>query len=308
MKRYVLMRLFQALITFWILSIVIFIIGRATGDPISLMLPEDAGDEARETLRRALDLDKPIYVQYWTFITGFLQGDLGQSIRVRQPVTELVKERAANSIKLGLAAMSLTVLLGVPLGVLSAVKRNSIQDTLAKIFAILGQSMPMFWMGIVLIQVFAGQLDLLPAAGTGGPAHYILPAFTLGVFLIAAVMRLVRSSMLEALDTEYIKLARVKGVPEWKIIWKHALRNSLVPVVSFGGTYVAILLTGAILVETVFAWPGLGDLVYKGIIWRDFPIIQAVVLLTAVVVVASNFVTDILYAYLIPIRCEKAVN
>jgi ABC-type dipeptide/oligopeptide/nickel transport system permease component len=300
MKRYVLMRLFQALITFWILSIVIFIIGRATGDPISLMLPEDAGDEARETLRRALDLDKPIYVQYWTFITGFLQGDLGQSIRVRQPVTELVKERAANSIKLGLAAMSLTVLLGVPLGVLSAVKRNSIQDTLAKIFAILGQSMPMFWMGIVLIQVFAGQLDLLPAAGTGGPAHYILPAFTLGVFLIAAVMRLVRSSMLEALDTEYIKLARVKGVPEWKIIWKHALRNSLVPVVSFGGTYVAILLTGAILVETVFAWPGLGDLVYKGIIWRDFPIIQAVVLLTAVVVVASNFVTDILYAYLNP--------
>jgi peptide/nickel transport system permease protein len=168
MKRYVLMRLFQALITFWILSIVIFIIGRATGDPISLMLPEDAGDEARETLRHALDLDKPIYIQYWTFITGFLQGDLGQSIRVRQPVTELVKERAANPIKLGLAAMSLTVLLGVPLGVLSAVKRNSFQDTLAKIFAILGQSMPMFWMGIVLIQVFAGQLDLLPASGTGG--------------------------------------------------------------------------------------------------------------------------------------------
>jgi peptide/nickel transport system permease protein len=240
------------------------------------------------------------YIQYWTFITGFLQGDLGQSIRVRQPVTERVKEQAANSIKLGLAAMALTVLLGVPLGVLSAVKRNSFQGSLAKVFAILGQSMPMFWMGIVLIQVFAGQLDLLPAAGTGGPAHYILPAFTLGVFLIAAVMRLVRSSMLEALDTEYIKLARVKGVPEWKVIWKHALRNSLVPVISFGGTYVAILLTGAILVETVFAWPGLGDLVYKGIIWRDFPIIQAVVLLTAVVVVASNFITDILYAYLNP--------
>lgn len=300
MKRYVLMRLFQAIITFFVLSIVIFIISRATGDPISLLLPEDAGDEARETLRRALNLDDPIYVQYWTFITGFLQGDLGQSIRVRQPVADLLKERASNSIKLGIAAIGLTVFLGVPLGVLSAVKRNTLPDTLAKIFAILGQSMPMFWMGIVLIQVFAGQLDWLPAAGTGGPAHYVLPAFTLGVYLIAAVMRLIRSSMLEALDTEYIKLARVKGVPEWKIIWKHALRNSLVPVVSFGGTYVAILLTGAILVETVFAWPGLGDLVYKGIIWRDFPIIQAVVLLTAVVVVTSNFITDILYAYLNP--------
>lgn len=300
MQRYILLRLLQSVVTFLILSVVIFVIGRATGDPVDLMLPEDAPKEARVTMRASLGLDRPIYIQYWRFVSTFLQGDLGTSIRVRQPVSDLVKERAANSVKLGLAAIAITVLLGVPLGVVSAVNKGTVVDTVAKLIAVLGQSMPMFWMGIVLIQVFAAWLRWLPAAGTGGPDHYILPAFTLGIFLVAGVMRLLRSSMLDALDTEYVKLARVKGVPEWKVIWKHALRNSLIPVVTFGGTYIAILLTSAILVETVFAWPGLGDLVYKGIIWRDYPILQALVLLIAVVVTVSNFVVDILYAYLNP--------
>lgn len=301
MQRYILTRLLQSLITFLILTVVIFIISRGIGaDPVELMLPEEATAEARQAMRAYLGVDKPLYVQYGRYMGRFLQGDLGDSIRLRQPVLDVVKDRASNSIKLGLSAVAVTILLGVPLGVMAAVKRDTIVDTGAKVLAVLGQSMPSFWLGIVLIQVFAARLNWLPAGGLGGPEHYILPAFTLGAFLVTGIMRLVRSSMLETLDSEYVKLARAKGLPEWKVVWKHALRNSLIPVVTFGGTYMGILLAGAIVVETVFAWPGLGDLIYRGIGWRDYPIIQALVLLIAIVVTVSNFVVDILYAYLDP--------
>ncbi len=301
MQRYIIIRLFQSLITFLVLSVVIFVISRATGaDPVELMLPEDAPEEARVSMRAYLGLDKPVYVQYGRYISRFLQGDLGESIRLRQPIVGIVKERAANSVKLGLSAIAITILLGVPLGVVAAVKRDTIVDTGAKVVAVLGQSMPAFWLGIVLIQVFAARLNWLPAGGLGGPEHYILPAFTLGAFLVTGIMRLIRSSMLETLDSEYVKLARVKGLPEWKVVWKHALRNALIPVVTFAGTYLGLLLAGAIVVETVFAWPGLGDLVYRGIAWRDYPIIQSLVLLIALVVTVSNFVVDILYAYINP--------
>lgn len=301
MQRYIVTRLVQSLITFLILTVVIFLISRGIGaDPVELMLPEEATAEARQAMRAYLGVDQPLYVQYGRYMGRVLQGDLGDSIRLRQPVLDVVKERAFNSIKLGLSAIAVTILLGVPLGVMAAVKRDTIVDTGAKIIAVLGQSMPAFWLGIVLIQVFAARLNWLPAGGLGGPEHYVLPAFTLGAFLVTGIMRLVRSSMLETLDSEYVKLARVKGLPEWKVVWKHALRNSLIPVVTFGGTYVGILLAGAIVVETVFAWPGLGDLVYRGIGWRDYPIIQSLVLLLAIVVTVSNFVVDILYAYLDP--------
>jgi peptide/nickel transport system permease protein len=193
-----------------------------------------------------------------------------------------------------------TFIIALPLGVLAAVHKGSMLDTFAQIIAVLGQSMPMFWVGIVLIQVFAVYLRLLPSGGTGTWAHYVLPAFTLGWWLVAGIMRLLRSSMLEVLDSEFIKLARIKGLTETRIIWKHALRNSLIPVVTFGGIYMAVLITAAILVETVFAWPGVGRLVYESIVFRDFPVVQAIVIMTAGFVIVTSLVVDILYAYLDP--------
>ena len=179
-------------------------------------------------------------------------------------------------------------------------KKGTAIDTLANLIAVLGQSLPQFWVGIVLIQVFAVYLRWLPVAGTGTMWHYILPGFTLGWFLVAGIMRLLRSSMLDVLDSEFVKLARVKGVPPRWVIWKHALKNAFMPVLTYTAIYLAILITGAILVETVFAWPGIGQLIYQGIVYRDFPVIQAVVLLTALIVVAVNFMVDIAYAYLDP--------
>ena len=300
MKRYILHRLIQAIVALLALSIVIFVMGRLTGDPLDLLLPPEATEEAREILRASLGLDQPWPVQYWQFMSHAVMFDFGESIKAGRPVTEIIGPKIIASLKLGLAAMAITLFMGIPLGVIAAVKRGSSVDTGAKLIAVFGQSLPQFWIGIILIQLFAAQLRLLPASGMGGVDHYILPAFTLGWFVTAGVMRLLRSSMLEVLDTEYIKLARIKGVPEWKIVWKHAFRNALIPVLTFSGTYFAALVTGAILVETVFAWPGVGRLVYDSIIWRDFPVLQTLILLIATVVIAVNLVVHILYAYIDP--------
>ena len=300
MQRYIVRRVGQALIALFILSILIFGMVRLTGDPTLLMLPEDATEEDMRQLQRALGLDRPVPVQYWVFITNALQGDFGRSIKGQIPVLDIIQERLPHSARLGGASLLVTLLIALPLGVLAAVYKGSVLDTFAQIVAVLGQSMPMFWVGIVLIQVFAVYMRWLPSGGTGTLAHYILPAFTLGWWLVAGIMRLLRSSMLEVLDSEFVKLARIKGLTERKIVWKHALRNSLIPVVTFGGIYMAVLITAAILVETVFAWPGVGRLVYESIVFRDFPVVQAVVLMTAGFVILTSLVVDILYAYLDP--------
>jgi ABC-type dipeptide/oligopeptide/nickel transport system permease component len=300
MQRYIVRRVGQALIALFILSILIFGMVRLTGDPTLLMLPEDATAEDMRQLQRALGLDRPVPVQYWVFITNALRGDFGRSIKGQIPVIDIIQERLPHSARLGGASLLVTLLIALPLGVLAAVYKGSVLDTFAQIVAVLGQSMPMFWVGIVLIQVFAVYMRWLPSGGTGTLAHYILPAFTLGWWLVAGIMRLLRSSMLEVLDSEFIKLARIKGLTERKIVWKHALRNSLIPVVTFGGIYMAVLITAAILVETVFAWPGVGRLVYESIVFRDFPVVQAIVLMTAGFVILTSLVVDILYAYLDP--------
>jgi len=300
MQRYIVRRVGQSLIALLILSILIFAMVRLTGDPTLLMLPEDATQADMIQLQRALGLDRSIPVQYWVFITNALKGDFGRSIKGQMPVIDIIQERLPHSARLGSASLLVTLLIALPLGVLAAVHKGSMLDTFAQIVAVLGQSMPMFWVGIVLIQVFAVYLQWLPSGGTGTWAHYVLPAFTLGWWLVAGIMRLLRSSMLEVLDTEFVKLARIKGLTETKIIWKHALRNSLIPVVTFGGIYMAVLITAAILVETVFAWPGVGRLVYESIVSRDFPVVQAIVLMTAGFVIVTSLVVDILYAYLDP--------
>jgi ABC-type dipeptide/oligopeptide/nickel transport system permease component len=300
MQRYMIRRFVQSLVALLALSLLIFLMSRLTGDPTLLMLPDDATHEDVERLRDALGLNRPLPVQYWVFLSNAVQGNFGRSIRARMPVIDMLKERLLNSVKLAAVAFCAAILLAFPLGVIAAVKKGTVFDTMANMVAVLGQSLPQFWVGIVLIQIFAVRLGWLPVAGAGGVAHYIMPAFTLGWFVVAGMMRLLRSSMLDVMDSEFVKLARIKGLPSRTVIWKHALRNALIPVLTFGAIYLAGLITGAILVETVFAWPGVGQLIYQGIVFRDFPVVQAVVLLTAGIVIMVNLLVDITYAYIDP--------
>jgi len=300
MQRYIVRRFFQSLLALLAISMLIFIMSRLTGDPVTLMLPDDASREDIAQLRHALGLDQALPVQYWVFISKAVQGDFGRYIKGQMPVLDMLKDRLPNSLKLGAVALCIAVLLAFPLGVIAAVRKGTALDTIANIVAVLGQSLPQFWVGIVLIQIFAVHLRWLPVAGVGSVWHYVLPAFTLGWFVVAGMMRLLRSSMLDVMGSEFVKLARIKGIPESTVIWKHALRNAMIPVLTFGAIYLTILVTGAILVETVFAWPGIGQLIYQGIVFRDFPVVQAVVLLTAGIVITVNLLVDILYAYVDP--------
>ena len=300
MIRFVLSRVLQSLVALAILSVVVFILARATGDPLHLILPMSASEEDYAYARRYLGLDRPYVEQYFSFVGKAMTGDFGTSLRARRPVSELIRERLPNSLRLALFAMCVSLSFAFPLGVLAAVKKGTWIDRTAQVIAVLGQSLPTFWVAIVLVEFVAGRLQWLPAGGISGFASYILPGFTLGWFVVAGMMQLVRSGMLEVLDSEYVKLARVKGVVERRVVWLHALKNALIPVVTFAGIYFAILVTTAIVVETVFAWPGLGRLAYEGISSRDFPVIQAVVLTTAAIVAVVNLGVDLLYAVIDP--------
>jgi peptide/nickel transport system permease protein len=300
MQRYIIIRLLQTLVTLVILSMIIFSLTRLSGDPAILMIPEGSTKEQYQNMRAQLGLNRPIYVQYVVFFMNAVKGDFGESIRTKRPVIDSIKEMLPNSIKLVAVSMVMALITGIPLGVMAAVKKSTLIDTFARAIAGLGQSIPTFWVGLMLIQLFVIHLRVLPAAGMGSWKHYLMPAFCLAVFMVAGVVRLLRSSMLEVLDSEYIKMARIKGVSKRSIVWKHALRNSLLPVISFGGMYIAIMVTGAILIETVFAWPGVGRLAYRAIVTQDFPLIQGVVMTAALIVMMANLVTDVLYAYLDP--------
>ena len=300
MQRYIVRRVGEAVLALFALSVIIFLMVRLTGDPALLMLPPDAGADALVDIRHSMGLDKPLVTQYGLFIRDYAKGSFGDSLRSKTPVSELIKDRLPNSLKLVGAAAVIVLLISIPLGVLSAVYKGTWIDTLATGFAVLGQAIPVFWLGILMIQLFTVKLGWLPSSGMGGLDHYIMPAFALGFFTVAAIQRLLRSSMLEAMDSEYIKTARMKGLSEFKVVWKHALRNSLISVITLGGIYIAILITLGILVEVVFAWPGMGRLMFQGIVFRDFPVVQAVVLISAAIVIFSSLVVDIAYAYLDP--------
>jgi peptide/nickel transport system permease protein len=300
MQRYIVRRVGEAVLALFALSIIIFLMVRLTGDPALLMLPPDAGADALVDIRHSMGLGKPLVTQYGLFIRDYAKGSFGDSLRSKTPVSELIKDRLPNSLKLVGAAAVIVLLISIPLGVLSAVYKGTWIDTLATGFAVLGQAIPVFWLGILMIQLFTVKLGWLPSSGMGGLDHYIMPAFALGFFTVAAIQRLLRSSMLEAMDSEYIKTARMKGLSEFKVVWKHALRNSLISVITLGGIYIAILITLGILVEVVFAWPGMGRLMFQGIVFRDFPVVQAVVLISAAIVIFSSLVVDIAYAYLDP--------
>jgi peptide/nickel transport system permease protein len=297
---FVFFRLLQSLIALLILSVVVFVLARSTGDPLHMILPMSATEEDYANARRYLGLDRPYVEQYLSFVGRAALGDFGNSIRARRPVMELVRERLPNSLKLALFAMTVSLAMALPLGVMAAVKKGTGVDRVAQVVSVLGQSLPTFWVAIVLVEFVAGRWRWLPAGGSDSFGSYVLPGFTLGWFVVAGLMRLLRSGMLEVLDSEYVKLARLKGVAERRVVWVHALKNALIPVVTFAGIYFAILVTTAIVVETVFAWPGLGRLAYDGITSRDFPVIQAVVLVTAVIVAVVNLCVDCLYALIDP--------
>jgi peptide/nickel transport system permease protein len=300
MRRFLIQRAIRAVLTLAILSVVIFLLARATGDPLTLILPPEASAEDRANVSRELGLDRPLIVQYGRFVAQVLTGDFGISLYHRQPVNELIRERLPNSVRLAGFAMAIAIVLAFPLGVLAAAHKDTLLDRAAQVIAILGQSLPTFWMGVVLIETLASRLQWFPPGDIGGLDHYILPGFTLGWFVVAGMMRLLRSGMIEVLDAEYVKLARIKGVVERRVIWQHALRNALIPVVTFMGMYFAILVANAIVVETVFAWPGMGRLAYEAITTRDFPVIQAVVLVAALIVTGANLAIDALYVLIDP--------
>jgi len=302
MQRYIAGRLIQCLVTLLVISLLVFALARLTGNPLDVMLPIDASAEIQEEMSRELGLDQPIYVQYARFVQSLLHGDLGTSIRTRKPVAELIGLRLPNTLKLVSFSTGMALLIALPLGVIAATRKSGFWDVGARTVALFGQSVPTFWAGIVLISIFAVNLDILPAGRKEGIESYVLPAVTLGLFgfMLAGVVRLLRGSMLDVLDSEYVKFARMKGLAESVVTWKHALKNALIPVVTFVGFYFGILMAGSVVVETVFAWPGIGRLAFEAVQWRDYPVIQGVVLLVSTIILAANLVVDILYAYIDP--------
>ncbi len=300
MWRFIVQRLFQGVVLVLLVATIVFFLGRLTGNPADMILPEDATEEDRQEMIERLGLDGPVHVQFAIFIWNAARGDLGLSIRYRQPAAEIFFSRLPNTLKIVPAAMLLAILMAIPLGILSAIRRGSITDKVSGAIAVLGIATPNFWLGILLIYIFSVQLGWLPSARMGGFTHYILPTITLGTFLVAGFMRLIRSSMLEILDSEFVKLARIKGLSEGVVVWKHCLRNALIPVLTLWGVFMGGLVTGAIVTETVFAWPGIGRLTYEAVIFRDFPLLQAVIIMDAVLVLSINLVVDILYAYIDP--------
>ena len=306
MKQYIIRRAGYSLLSLFLLSLTIFLFVRVTGDPVALLTEPGASQEDIEAMHRQFGLDQPLWVQYWHFIASFITGDFGQSFYYRTPVLELYLSRLPNSLMLAAAAMALSLLIGIPSGILAAVNVNGWWDRVGKIFSLLGLSLPSFWVGLVMILFFSVYLGWLPSSGAGTVSHLIMPAFALGWFFAAAHMRMTRSSMLEVMGSEYVKLARLKGLPERMVITKHAFKNALIPVLTLAGINLVIMVNVAVVVETVFAWPGIGRLLYEGIAFRDFPVVQATVLLGGVMIVVVNLLVDILYAVIDPrIRLER---
>jgi peptide/nickel transport system permease protein len=306
MKRFVVRRLSYSLLSLFLLSLTIFVFVRITGDPAVLLTEPGASQADLDQVRQQLGLDRPLVTQYVSFITNFVRGDFGQSFYYRTPVLELYFSRLPNSLLLAVTAMAFSLIIGIPTGVVAAVRVNGWWDSAGKLFALLGLSLPSFWVGLVFILFFSVFLNWLPSSGSGTPLHLIMPAFALGWYFAAAHMRLTRSSMLEVLGSEYVKLARLKGLPEAFVIGKHAFKNALIPVLTLAGINLVIMVNVAVVVETVFAWPGIGRLLYEGITFRDFPVVQATVLLAGSMIVIVNLLVDVLYAVIDPrIRLER---
>lgn len=305
MKQYIARRLGYSLLSLFLLSLTIFLFVRVTGDPATLLVEPGASQADIDAIHHQFGLDRPLVVQYALFMVKLAQGDLGQSFYYQTPVFELYFSRLPNSLLLALVAMAFSLLVGIPTGIIAAVRVGTFWDSAGKLFALLGLSLPSFFVGLLMILFFTVYLGWLPSSGSGTALHLIMPAFALGWYFAAAHMRLTRSSMLEVLGSEYIKLARLKGLPQALVIGKHALKNALIPVLTLAGINLVLMINVAVVVETVFAWPGVGRLLYEGVSFRDFPVVQGVVILGGCMIVAVNLLVDIVYALIDPrIRLE----
>jgi peptide/nickel transport system permease protein len=301
MQRYILIRLIQSVFTLIGVSIIVFSLARLSGNPLDVLLPDEADDETFERISELWGLNDPWYVQYFTFVKNASRGEFGPSFKWQgRTAMELVFLHLPATLQLAGFSILVSVILAVPIGVMSAVKKGTMLDTVGKLVALLGQSLPSFWLAIVMIWIFAVKLGWFPTSGRGGFDHMVLPAVALGWFSVASFMRLTRSSMLNVLDSEYIKLARIKGLPEWKVIWKHGLKNAAIPPLTVFGAIVVGQMTGSVTIETVFAWPGIGLLALQAVNARDYQVIQAVTMFISVLFIGMNLLIDILYAYIDP--------
>jgi peptide/nickel transport system permease protein len=300
MMRFVIRRSVYAIVTLFILSLTIFSVVRLTGDPVTLMAEPGAQEEDLARIRADWGFDQPWPVQYLAFAKNVFTGELGKSFNYQMPVSTLYFQRLPNSIELALAATLISFVVGIPAGIVSAVRVNSAWDNVGKIVALLGLSVPGFWLGLILILVFSVWLGWLPTSGQGDWRNLVMPAVALGWYFAASLLRLTRSSMLEVLRSEYIKLARLKGLPGYVVIALHAFKNALIPVLTLAGINLVVMLNAAVIVEVIFAWPGIGRLLYEGIFQRDFPLVQGVVMAAGIMIVVINLLIDILYAYIDP--------
>ena len=293
-------RFFRTVVSLWLVSTVVFVVMRLSGDPVPLLLPPDAPIAEMERVRRDLGLDRSLPVQYGVFLGNVLRGDFGRSIHFRQPAMEVARSYLRATFELGLVAFAVAVVVAFPIGVLSAVRRNSLLDHATMGLALVGQSAPTFFIGILFILMLALRLDLFPTSGRGDWRHLVLPALTLGAFTMASIARITRSAVLEVLRADFVRTARAKGVAEFWVVAKHTLRNAALPILTITGLQFGTLLGGAVVTETVFAWPGIGRLAIQSIYNRDYPVVQSTVFVAAVLFIAINLVLDILYGVLDP--------
>ncbi|HLZ27090.1 MAG TPA: ABC transporter permease [Chloroflexota bacterium] len=300
MGRQLVIRLIQTVVSLLGMSLLVFVLVRVSGDPVDLMRTSTTTEAEIANIRVQWGLDKSYPEQYWLFVSGMAQGDLGKSLIQQRPVMTMIGEALPVSLSLDGLAFVLGIGLALVLGVLAATKRDTWLDNGVKFLAILGQAAPSFWVGIVAIYIFAVYWHWLPTSGMGGPEYFVLPVLVLAFSLMPGMMRLVRSSMLDVLGSEYVKLARIKGLPERTVIWKHALRNALIAPLTAAGAIFAGLITGGVILETVFAWPGVGRLLVTAVSGRDFPVVQGITMMVAVVVLVINLLVDIAYAYVDP--------
>jgi ABC-type dipeptide/oligopeptide/nickel transport system permease component len=291
----------QAAIVLLNVSLVVFVLVRIVpGDPARLMLGMEASEEAVQAARAQFGFDRPLYIQYVQFVGGALRGDLGQSVRFRRPVGDLLRESFPATLELALAATVIALILAVPAGIYAAVHRDGVLDRLLMAGALIGQAMPIFWLGIMLITLFSVKLGWLPTSGRGSLAQLIMPSATLSTYVMALLARLTRSNMLDVLREQYVRTARAKGLRETVIVHKHALMSAALPIVTVLGLQVGALLSGAVVTETVFNWPGIGTLALRAIQQRDYPVVQGVVLVSAALFVLINGMVDLAYRYLDP--------
>ena len=305
--RILLPRLVQAVIVIWVVVSIVFFITRLTGDPITFLAPVSATQADIDEIKDANHLNDPLPSQYVRFLWGTVRLDMGNSFRTGQPATHEIRSRILPTVELGATALAFSLVFGVTIGTLSAVMRGTFVDIVARMLALLGQATPNFWLGIMLILLFSVKLHLVATGGNTSKTSIILPALTLGAASSAAIIRLTRSGMLDVLRSDFVRTARAKGVPERMIIWRHTLRHALLPVLTILGIQVGFVLSGSIVVETVFSWPGMGRLMIQSINSSDYPVVQLGVLLTAAMIVAANLVVDVCYAVLDPRISSSAV-